>query len=161
MFKANKAEVENQLKKIIKCIRFDYDGEYYDKHDILGRQHLETFVKFLEKYIIAPRYTVYFSMNDFAERLNRTPKNMMKNMISHSILIESFWGEALNITSYIINKMPTKVKITTSYKFWMSKTPSLKYLYIQGCITNARPYKPIEKNMDSVIPNCYFIDYSE
>ena len=37
MFKIYEAEVENQLNRKIKVVRFDHGGEYYDRYDESGR----------------------------------------------------------------------------------------------------------------------------
>ncbi|KAA0041837.1 Retrovirus-related Pol polyprotein from transposon TNT 1-94 [Cucumis melo var. makuwa] len=44
------------------------------------------------------------SMNGVAERRNRTIKNIVRSMISHSSLSESLWGEALKTATYILNR---------------------------------------------------------
>ena len=54
MFKAFKAEVENQLNKRIKAIRFDRGGEYYDIYDGFGEQRPGPFAKYLEERGIVP-----------------------------------------------------------------------------------------------------------
>lgn len=56
------------------------------------------------------------NMNDVAKRRNRTFKNMIKSMISDSILPKSFWGEALETAAYILNKVLSKVTIKIPYK---------------------------------------------
>ena len=81
-------------------------------------------------------------MNGVAERRNRTLKDMVRSMISHSTLPESLWGEALKIAAYILNRVPTKVTIKTPYELWTGKKPSLKHFNIWGCPAEARPYKP-------------------
>ena len=54
MFKTYKAEVENQLKKMIKNVRFDRGGEYYGKYDGSDEQCPGQFAKFLEECGIVP-----------------------------------------------------------------------------------------------------------
>lgn len=54
MFKSFKAEVKNQLNKIIKKIRSDSGGEYYGRYDGLGEQHPGLFAKYLKEYGIVP-----------------------------------------------------------------------------------------------------------
>ena len=49
MFKAFKAEAENQLNKRIKAIRSDRGGEYYGRYDGSGEQHPGPFSKYLEE----------------------------------------------------------------------------------------------------------------
>ena len=88
MFKSFKVEVENQLSKRIKNVRSDRGGEYYGKYDGSGEQHLRPFSKYLEECGIIPQYTMpgSSSMNDVAVRRNRTLKDMVRSMISHSNL---------------------------------------------------------------------------
>ena len=70
VFKSLKVEVENQLNKRIKNVKYDYGGEYYGKYDGSGEQRLGPFAKFLEECGIVPQYTMpgFPSMNGVAER---------------------------------------------------------------------------------------------
>ena len=88
MFKSFKVEVENQLNKNIKNVRSDHGGEYYGKYDSSGEQRPGPFAKFLEECGIVPKYTMPGSpsMNGVTERRNRTFKDMVRSMISHSNL---------------------------------------------------------------------------
>ena len=163
VFKSFKVEVENQLNKRIKNIRSDRGGEYYGKYDGSGEQRPGPFAKFLEECGIVPQYTMPGSpsMNGVAEIRNKTLKDIVRSMISHSNLPISLWGEALKTAAYILNRVPTKATAKTPYELWTGKKPSLKHLHIWGCPAEARPYKPHEKKVDSRTVSCYFIGYSE
>jgi transposase InsO family protein len=163
VFKNYKAEVENQLGKRIKSVRSDRGGEYYGRYDGSGEQRPGPFAKFLEECGIVPQYTMPGSptMNGVAERRNRTLKDMVRSMITHSTLPESLWGEALKTAAYILNRVPTKATDKTPYELWTGKMPSLKHLHIWGCPAEARPYRPNEKKLDARTISCYFIGYSE
>ena len=50
MFKLLKAQVEYQLSKKIKVMRFDRGAEYYGRFDSLGEQCLRHFAKYLAEY---------------------------------------------------------------------------------------------------------------
>ncbi|KAK9714501.1 hypothetical protein RND81_06G099300 [Saponaria officinalis] len=151
MFKAFKAEVELQLNKRIKVVRSDRGGEYYGRYD--GS----------EECGIVPQYTMPGSpsMNGVAERRNRTLKDMVRSMISHSTLPVLLWGEALKSAAYILNRVPTKAAAKTPYELWTGRKPSLKHLHIWGCPAEARPYRPHENKLDSKTVSSYFIGYSE
>jgi hypothetical protein len=71
--------------------------------------------KFLEECGIVPQYTMPGSptMNGVAERRNRTLKDMVRSMISHTSLPESLWGEALKTAAYILKRVPTKATAKT------------------------------------------------
>lgn len=110
VFKAFKVEIENQLSKKIKAVKSDCGGEYHGRYDRSGKQRSEPFTKFLEEYSTVSQYTIPGkpSMNDVVERQNRMLKDMVRSMINHSSLPESFWGEALKTAAYILNRVPRK-----------------------------------------------------
>ncbi|RVW88542.1 Retrovirus-related Pol polyprotein from transposon TNT 1-94 [Vitis vinifera] len=78
VFKNFKAEVENQLSKKIKAVKYDRGGEYYGRYDGSGEQRLRPFTKYLMECGIVPQYTMPGtpSQNGVAERRNRTLKDM-------------------------------------------------------------------------------------
>ena len=100
-------------------------------------------------------------MNGVSERRNRTLKDMVRSMISHSTLPESLWGEALKTTTYILNRVPTKTVVKTPYELWVGRKPSLKHLHVWGYPAEARHYKPHERKLDSKTISSYFIGYAE
>ncbi|KAI0510586.1 hypothetical protein KFK09_011193 [Dendrobium nobile] len=101
------------------------------------------------------------SQNGVAERRNRTLKDMVRSMISHSSLPESLWGEALKTAVYILNRVPSKAVTKTPYELWTGKKPSIRHFHVWGCPAEARPYKPNERKLDSRTVSCYFVGYSE
>ena len=131
MFKAFKVEVENQLNKRIKAVKFDSGGEYYGKYDRSGEQRPSPFAKYLKECGIVSWYTMLGSpsKNDASERRNITLKDMVRSMINQSTLPESLKGEALKIVAYILNRVPTKAAIKTPYELWTCRKPSLKHLH--------------------------------
>jgi len=163
VFKTFKAEVELQLGKKIKTVKFDYGGEYYGKYDGSGEQRPGPFSLFLKECGIVPQYTMPEkpSMNGVAERRNQTLKDMVRSMISHSFLAESLWGEALKTTVYIHNRVPSKEANKIPYELWTGKRPSIKHLHIWGCPVEARPYRPYERKLDSRTISCYFVGYAK
>lgn len=92
VFKSFKAEVELQLGKKIKSVKSDCGGEYCGLYDGSGEQRPGNFVLFLNECGIIPQYTMPGkpNMNGVAERRNQTLKDMVRSMISHSSLLESF-----------------------------------------------------------------------
>ena len=57
VFKIYKAEVENQLNRWIKSVRYDRGGEYYGRFTESG-QHLSVFALFLREHDIIANYTM-------------------------------------------------------------------------------------------------------
>ncbi|RVW67303.1 Retrovirus-related Pol polyprotein from transposon TNT 1-94 [Vitis vinifera] len=117
-----KAEVENQLGKKMKAIKFDCGGEYYGRYDRSNEQHPRPFAKYLMECGIVPQYTML-----------ETPS-------------QNGAGKAVKTAIYILNKVPSKVVAKTPYELWTRKKPSIRHLHVWGCPTEVRPYKPNEKN---------------
>nr|GEZ36974.1 hypothetical protein [Tanacetum cinerariifolium] len=92
-FRIYKTEVELQQNDLIKTLRTDRGGEYYDPvfFQYVGVIHETT----------AP-YTP--QQNGIAERKNIVLKEMVNSMLSYSGLSEGFWGEAMLTACYLLNK---------------------------------------------------------
>ena len=82
-FKEFRAEVENQLGKHMKAIRFDRGGEYF----------IGDFKDYLTENGIISQFTALGTpqQNGVAERWNRTLLDMVRSMLSYSTLPISFW----------------------------------------------------------------------
>nr|KAJ0214613.1 hypothetical protein LSAT_V11C400207050 [Lactuca sativa] len=87
-FKIYKQQVELHKNELIKVLRTDRGGEYYDP------VYFESTRKIHQT--IAP-YTP--QENGVAKRKNRTLKEMVNSMLSYSGLSEGFWGEAIKSTT--------------------------------------------------------------
>jgi hypothetical protein len=57
--------------------------------------------------------------NGVSERRNRTMVDMVKSMMSQTDLLLSFWGYALEIIAFTLNRVPTCSIERTSYEIWM------------------------------------------
>ena len=86
VFKAYKAEVENQLGKKVKVLRSNRGGEYESL----------SLSKFCEVNGIIHQTTAPYTLqqNGVAERKNRTLKDMVNCMLNSSSLPHNLWGEA-------------------------------------------------------------------
>ena len=71
--------------------------------------------------------------NGVSKRRNQTLLDMVQSMMSQSDLSISFWGYALEIIAFLLNRVPLKAVEKTPYKIWNGKTPSLSFLKIWGC----------------------------
>lgn len=89
MFKVFKTEVEKQVRKVIRIVKFDYGDEYYGR-DTEMRKHMGSFDKYPQDCSIVAQYTMPNSpyQNGVAERRNRNLKDMMRSMMSRSKLQE-------------------------------------------------------------------------
>src|SRR6185295_15394879 len=119
-FKEFQNEVQNQLCKTIKFLRSDRGGEYLS---------LE-FGDHLKQCGIIPQLTPPGTpkRNGVSERRNRTLLDMVRSMMSQANLPLSFWGYALETTTFTLNRVPSKSVDKTPYEIWTVKSPSLSFL---------------------------------
>ncbi|KAM1998218.1 hypothetical protein EV2_005744 [Malus domestica] len=99
--------------------------------------------------------------NGVAERKNRTLKDMVRSMLSHSQLLEFLWGEAIKTANYILNRVPSKSIPSTPFEIWTGRKLSLAHFHTWGCKAEARLYNPNERKLDPRTTSCYFVGYSE
>ena len=84
---------------------------------------------------------------------------MVRSMIYFIDLPISFWGYALEIISYVLNRMPLKLVSSIPYELWNDKKPSLKHLRIWGC--HAYVKKEFVHKLNARAKKYRFIDYSQ
>ncbi|GJX31721.1 zinc finger, CCHC-type containing protein [Tanacetum coccineum] len=149
-FRIYKTEVELQQNDLVKTLRTDRGGEYYDPvfFQSVGIIHETT----------AP-YTP--QQNGVAERKNRALKEMVNSMLSYSGLSEGFWGEAMLTACYLLNRVPNKRNKTTPYELWYKKRPNLSYLRVWGCRAVVRLTDPKRKTLGEKGIDCIFVGYAE
>lgn len=161
-FKIFKAEVEKQHDRKIKVVRSDRGGEYYGRHTPYG-QVLGPFAKFLQENGIVAQYSAPGEpqQNGVAERRNHTLMDMVRSMLSHSILPVNLWMEALKTAVHILNRVPSKSVPKTPNELWNGRKPTLNYLHIWGCPAEARVFNPNMGKLDPKTVSCFFIDYPD
>ena len=96
-FKQYKNEVENQLNLKIKMIQSDRGGEYESP-----------FAEICLEYSIIHQTTAPYTpqSNGFAERKNRTLKEMMNALMIKSGSPRNLWGEAILTAILILKRVP-------------------------------------------------------
>jgi hypothetical protein len=58
---------------------------------------------------------------------------MVRSMMSQTDLPLSFWGYALEIPMFILNRVPTMSVERTPYEIWTRKCPGLSFINVWGC----------------------------
>src|SRR5436853_870942 len=121
-FKEFKNEVQNQLGKNIKALRSDRGGEYLSQE----------FADYLKEYGIVSQFTPTGTpqWNGVSERRNRTLLDMVRSMMSHADLPNSFWGHALLTTSFTLNRVSSKTFQKTPYEIWTGRLPIMSFMKI-------------------------------
>ena len=71
-------------------------------------------------------------LNGVSERRNRTLLYMVRSMMSLTDLPLSFWGYALEMTAFTLNRAPSKSVETAPYELWFGKKPKLLFLKSLG-----------------------------
>ncbi|GKF06043.1 retrotransposon protein, putative, ty1-copia subclass [Tanacetum coccineum] len=115
-------EVENQLGKTIKSLRFDSVGEYMSQEFF---DHLKDHGSIAHR---TPPYTPQH--NGVSERRNRTLLDMVRSMISQTTLPKSFSDYDLDTAAHILNMVPTKKVEKIPYEVWYGQAPKLSYLKV-------------------------------
>ena len=161
-FKIFKAEVENQHSLKIKIVRSDRGGEYYGRHTPYG-QASGSFTRFLQENGIVAQYSTPGEpqQNKVAERRNHTLMDMVRSMMSYSMLPINLWMEALKAAIHILNRVPSKSVPKTPYVLWTGRKPALSYLHVWGCPAEAKVFNPNIGKLDPKTVSCHFIGYPE
>jgi hypothetical protein len=94
-----------------------------------------------------------------AERRNHILMNMVRSMLSYSTLPINFWMEALKTVVHILNRVPSKSVAKTPYEMWIYRKPTLNYLYVWGCPTEAMLFNPSIGKLNPKTVSYIFIDY--
>ncbi|KAJ9538124.1 hypothetical protein OSB04_030857 [Centaurea solstitialis] len=96
VFKTFQNEVENQLNRKIKTLRSDRGGEYLSQE---FQDHLRSCGIIAQ--LTPPRTPQH---NGVAERRNRTLLDMVRSMMSRTVLPISLWGYALETAARVLNR---------------------------------------------------------
>ena len=86
---------------------------------------------------------------------------MVRSILSNSIVPLSLWMHALKTATYLLNRVPSKAVPKTPYKLWTGRKPSLRHLHVWGCAAEVRIYNPHEKKLDARTVSGFFIGYPE
>ena len=95
--------------------------------------------------------------NGVSERCNRTLLDMVQSMMYLTDLPLSFWGYALETTTFTLNRAPSKFVETTLYELWFVKKPKLSFLKVWGCDAYVRRLQP--EKLEPKADKCVFIGY--
>ncbi|MCH85421.1 retrovirus-related Pol polyprotein from transposon TNT 1-94, partial [Trifolium medium] len=142
VFKKFKVLAEKESEKAIKILRTDGGGEYTSKY------FEESCVREGTTHEVTSPYTPQH--NGLAERRNRTILDMARSMLKQKNMQHKFWGEAMNIAAYILNKFPTKkLKNKVPEEAYNGRKPNVKHLKVFGSIC----YKHIPNAKRSKLDN--------
>lgn len=124
-FKNFKIRVKEKTGCAIKKLKTDNAKEYTSRG----------FKKFLEDEGIARQLSVEYTpqQNGIAKRANRTLVDMARCLMLQANLPQSLWAEAINASTFLRNRYPTKSFINkTPYEAWHKEKPYVGFLRIIG-----------------------------
>lgn len=82
--------------------------------------------------------------NGIAERMNRTLKEKAKYLLVEAKLSKRFWGEAINMACFLLNRSPcSRIQNKTPEELWTGKTTDLSTLKAFG--SEVKVHIPKEK----------------
>ena len=100
-FKKFYTMIETQFQTRIKILRTDNGREYFNK--ILGPFLIEKGIIHHSSYVDTPQ------QNGIAERKNRHILEVTRALMFSMNVPKHFWGDAILMATYLINRMPSKV----------------------------------------------------
>ena len=153
-FKKVKAAVESESGKHLKALRTDRGGEfnsgvftvYCNEHGIKHNR-------------IAP-WTP--QQNGVVKRRNQSVVEMARCLLKSMQVPGRFWGEAVTVAVYLLNRAPTKsLNGKTPFEAWFGKKPGVRHLRTFGCMAYAKKLGPgVSKLSDRSIPGV-FLGYEQ
>lgn len=149
-----KAMVENHTRLKIKKLRTDNDGEYEDTR----------FKKLCYEHKIRMERTVSGTPqhNCLAERMNQTLIERVISLHVQSDLPKQFWIEAVNTTTYLINRGPSvPLEHKIPEEVWSRKKVKLSHLKVFGCVVHVHISDQGRNKLDPKSKKCTFIGYGE
>ena len=69
-------------------------------------------------------------LNGMSECHNSTLVDIVQSIMSLTDLPISFWGYALEIAAFTLNRALSKSVLTTPYELWFGKKPKLSFLKV-------------------------------
>jgi transposase InsO family protein len=145
------AEVECGRK--LRVLRTDNGGEFT----------MAEFASYCMDEGVQRHYSTSYSpqQNDVIERRNQTIVGMAQALLKQRGMPAVFWGEAVVMTVYILNRSPTKaLKGRTSYEAWHECKPVVSHLRVFSCLTFGKELGHIGK-LDDRSTSEVFIGYAE
>ncbi|KAI9118793.1 hypothetical protein K1719_010238 [Acacia pycnantha] len=87
--------------------------------------------------------------NGVSERRNRTLLDMVRSMMSQTDLPPSFWGHALEIAAFTLNRVPSKAVEKTPYEIWVGRNPVCHFLKFGDVrfMSNIKPHDKLSSEI--------------
>jgi hypothetical protein len=80
-------------------------------------------------------------------------------MLSYFTLPIGLWMEVLKTIIHILNRVPSNSVFKMSYELWIGCKPSLNFLCVWGCPTEANIFNPNVGKLESKTVSSHFTGY--
>jgi transposase InsO family protein len=124
-FKVFKALNGNQIRKILKVVRYDRGGVFSSRD----------FKEFCDKHGIKREHTIPRTpqQNGVVERQNRSVQQMARSMMSEKNIAKTYWVESIHTFVHILNKSHLRPQSDkTPYELWFGRPASIKHFKVFG-----------------------------
>jgi hypothetical protein len=101
------------------------------------------------------------AQNDRAERMIRTTTNMLRCLLFQASLLASYWAEALQTATHLLNRLPSKaMRHPTPHFALYGTTPSYDHLRVFGCACYPNTSATAPHKLSPRSTRCLFLGYS-
>ena len=146
--------VENETNLKMKCLKFVNRGEYID--DDFKRYCAENEIK-MTKTI--PEKS---QQNGVVGRMNMTLIKCARSMRIHTRFPETFWVNAVNTVTYLINKgLSIALDCRILEELQSGKKVNLSFFKVFGCLSYVHINAATISKFDSKSKKCFFIGYGD
>ncbi|GJT75346.1 putative ribonuclease H-like domain-containing protein [Tanacetum coccineum] len=146
-------DIENQINHKVKIIRCDNGTEFKNNemNQFCGMKGIK------REFSVART----LQQNRVAERKNRTLIEAARTMLADSLLLTTFWVEAVNTACYVHNRvLVTKPHNKTPYELLLGRPPSISFMRPFGClVTILNTLDPLGK-FDGKVDEGFLVGYS-
>ncbi|KAK9067917.1 hypothetical protein SSX86_012028 [Deinandra increscens subsp. villosa] len=150
-FKEWKILVENQSERKVKRLRTDNGLEFCNS----------LFDSYCKTHGISRHLTVPGNpqQNGLVERMNRTLLNKIRCMLISAGMPKSFWAEALQTATYLVNRSPSSaIEMKTPLEVWSGHKPGYEHLRVFGTVCYAHVS---QGKLEARAEKCILLGYPE
>ena len=164
----SKNEVSFLFQKFHKMIATQYQSHIQVLRTNNGREFVnQDLKKYLQEHGISHQRTCPYSpqQNGVAERKNRHLLEVVRASLFGAHMPTSYWGEALNVAAYLINRVPSSsLNFRTPFEVLHSTVtaPTAPNLSprIFGCVAFVHLPKPLRDKLEPRALRCVFVGYA-
>jgi hypothetical protein len=95
-----------------------------------------------------------------ARRKNLTLIDLVNATLDSSGLPKSWWGEAILVACFVLNRVPSAKGGKTPYEGWKGRKPALGFLCAWDCLAKVNVPACKKQKLGQKIVNCVFLRYA-